>query len=201
MSSTAARIAAAIAAWAAVFLVSSCGEPPSSDAGASAESVTDQGARATVHNGDDVTFARNMAPHHEQAVEMSAMVPSRTANPELLVVARHISLDQQAEIVTFQGLLAQWGEPAVPDQGQPGGMTMSGMVDASTMNQLRSLRGPAFDDVWMRSMIEHHQGAITMAQAELAHGQSPEALHLADMIITAQQREIARMNDLLAVSQ
>ena len=53
----------------------------------------------------------------------------------------------------------------------------------------------------MTSMISHHQGAITMAQTELAHGQSSDAIELAGMIINAQQREIAQMNDLLNVRE
>lgn len=172
--------------------VSSCGGPTAVDHTAGSNS-----SQAAQHNADDVAFAVNMRPHHQQAVELSAMVPSRTTNPDLLVVAKHISMDQQAEIRTFNGLLARWGNPVAPR----GGMTMSGMVDTSTMIKLRSLRGTAFDELWMTSMIAHHQGAITMAQAELARGQSPDARHIAEMIVTAQKREISRMKDLLGVTK
>jgi uncharacterized protein (DUF305 family) len=50
-------------------------------------------------------------------------------------------------------------------------------------------------------MISHHQGAITMAQAEIAEGQNSDAIELARMIISAQQREIAQMNHLLSVTE
>jgi len=172
-------------------------------------------AQSAEHNSNDVAFATNMVPHHLQAVELSAMVPSRSTNHELLVMASHISSDQQAEVLTLQGLLAQWGQPAGGPSGHDGhgpetgamadtgtmAMAMAGMVAPETMNQLRSLRGNAFDELWINSMIDHHQGAITMAQDELAHGQSADARHLAELIITAQSREIAQMNELLGVTQ
>jgi uncharacterized protein (DUF305 family) len=47
-------------------------------------------------------------------------------------------------------------------------------------------------------MIGHHQGAVTMAQAEVARGENPDAIHMANLIITAQQREIAYMTHLLS---
>jgi len=53
----------------------------------------------------------------------------------------------------------------------------------------------------MTSMISHHQGAIAMAQNEIGQGRSPDAIKLAKMIISAQQREIAQMNHLLSVTQ
>ena len=183
--------------------VTSCSvSAPTHHHGSSA--ISSPNAQSAEHNPDDVAFAVNMMPHHQQGVELAAMVPSRTTNPELLVVAKHIAMDQQAEVLTFEGLLARWGEPADGHGGHSGhtrAMTMSGMVDPTTMNQLRSLRGAAFDELWISSMIGHHQGAITMAQNELAHGQSADAHRVAELIITAQRREIAQMNALVSVSE
>lgn len=182
--------------------VSSCGGLAPPDRSASPVDAS-QAAPDATHNADDVAFARDMMPHHQQAVEMSAMVPSRSDNPALLVVANHISSDQQAELLTLQGLLAQWGESSVPHHGHgdPAGMTISGMVDDRTLNQLRSLRGKDFDALWISAMIGHHQGAITMAKTVLARGSSAEARRLADMIITAQRREIAQMNQLMSFAE
>jgi uncharacterized protein (DUF305 family) len=159
------------------------------------------------HNAADVAFAQGMIPHHRQAVEMAAMVPSRTTNPDVRMMATHISWDQQAEILTMTGLLTQWGAPVAVDHSSMPGMpgmehgVMPGMVDDATMAQIKSLSGPPFDELWITSMIEHHQGAVTMAHTEIADGQSPDAKKLADMIITAQQREIAQMNNLVSATQ
>jgi uncharacterized protein (DUF305 family) len=75
------------------------------------------------------------------------------------------------------------------------------MVDGATLNKIQSLSGPSFDALWMTSMISHHQGAIAMAQNEIDQGRSPDAIQLAKMMISAQQREVAQMNHLMMVSE
>jgi len=104
----------------------------------------------------------------------------------------------------MKGLLAQWGVPNAPSHENPenhSGMHIAGMVDDATLNTIQSLSGPSFDALWMTSMISHHQGAIAMAQNEIDQGRSPDAIKLAKMIISAQQREIAQMKHLLSVTQ
>lgn len=200
MACSSTRILAALSLLIAVALTS-CGN---STVDAHSASTTTQLA---AHNAADVEFVRNMIPHHQQAVVLGAMVPARTANPEVRMMATHISADQQAEIWTMNGLLASWGEPVEPpDMSHHGGMEMSGMpmkgmVDQATLDKLRTLDDEAFDTLWVTSMIGHHQGAVTMAQDEIAHGESRDAVHVATMIVTAQQREIAMMNHLISASQ
>jgi uncharacterized protein (DUF305 family) len=152
---------------------------------------------SSVHNSQDVMFAQMMIPHHQQAVDMSKMVPSHTTNPTLQTVAIHIQTDQRAEISLLTDFLNRWGEPIVSHA--PMAMTMEGMVDPDTMGRLETLRGTDFDTLWITSMISHHRGAITMAEAELAHGQSPDALKAAGLMIAAQKREISYLTDLIAL--
>jgi uncharacterized protein (DUF305 family) len=191
-------------AAAVVIVLASCSGPATPErTGPTGPSATHD-SRSAEHNAADVAFAEGMIPHHRQAVDMTAMVPSRSTNPDLLVMATHISSDQQAEILTMKGLLAQWGVPDAPSHENPGnhmGMHIAGMVDGATLNKIQSLSGPSFDELWMTSMISHHQGAIAMAQNEIDRGRSPDAIKLAKMIISAQQREIAQMNHLLSVTQ
>jgi uncharacterized protein (DUF305 family) len=205
MRSTRIRVAAVLAALMTAAFLSSCsGSSSSSDQHAGHTSSTVAHAQPTDHNADDIAFAQNMIPHHEQAVEMAAMAPSHTANPDVLRLAGSIKADQQPEIDGFKALLAQWGAPVGPDSAGHaghGGMAMDGMVDQATMNKLTSLQGGEFDTLWMESMISHHQGAVTMAQAELAHGKNPDAVKMAKLIVTAQQREIDYMNHLLGQSE
>lgn len=169
--------------------------------GESGGSVDEQPAP---HNAADVAFARNMLPHHQQGVELAALVPARSTNPDLRVIAAHIAADQQAEILTLNLLLAQWHEQSHPDGGGHAGhegMPTMGMVDQNTIDELRSLDGLAFDTLWAQSMISHHQGAVQMAQEEINHGHSADAIHVAALIVEAQQREIAIMTHLISSAQ
>jgi uncharacterized protein (DUF305 family) len=194
MASASARIAALFLTAAAVL--GGCGGPSVSGQTGGTSSNSVAGTPATIHNAADVTFAQHMIPHHQQAVDMAAMVPSHTANPTMGVIAIHISTDQRAEISLLEGFLVRWGASA-----NGGTMAMDGMVDQATMNELRSLTGPSFDRLWMESMISHHRGAVTMATEELAHGMSPDALRLAQIIVTVQQREISYLTDLLSAPE
>lgn len=148
---------------------------------------------------DDVAFATNMIPHHQQAVELAALVPDRSTNAALIDLAQRISAAQQPEIETMKAFLVQWKENPQDSTDHQGhdGMHMSGMVDQATMAKLATLRGTEFDRLWLTSMIGHHQGAIEMAKAELANGQNVDAKGLAQNIIDTQQAEIDQMNKML----
>jgi uncharacterized protein (DUF305 family) len=187
-----------------VTALTSCTHPAGDSHAGKTQSSTGQTGQPAAHNAADVAFARNMLPHHQQGVLLAAMVPAHTLNPDLRVIAAHIAADQQAEIQTLNLLLAQWHERPDSEHGPAAGhagMGITGMVDQQTIDQLQSLDGAAFDTLWARSMISHHQGAVTMAQDEIAHGQSVDAVHAATLIVDAQQREIATMTHLISAPQ
>jgi uncharacterized protein (DUF305 family) len=200
-SSSAPRVVAAIVMTLAAILTSCGGSvtgAPTTQSGA-----TGNAEPPAAHAAADVAFARNMIPHHQQAVVLAAMVPAHTGNVSLRAMATQIGSDQQAEIRTLNGLLAMWDEHVGPNSAQSdgGGMVMAGMVDQATLDRLQSLDDAAFDTLWVTSMIGHHQGAIMMAQDEITHGQNADAIQVATVIITAQQREIAMMTHLISSSQ
>jgi uncharacterized protein (DUF305 family) len=154
-------------------------------------------AQALEHNAADVTFAQKMIPHHQQALDMAAMVPSRTTNHKLIILAKDIAQDQRAQIETLQGLLQQWGEPVATDHMGHDGMGVYGMVDAATMDKLSTLNDIAFDDLWLRSMISHHEGAVVMAEPEIVEGENAAAVKMAKIIVKWQQFEIGQMHAML----
>jgi uncharacterized protein (DUF305 family) len=187
-----------LAAMIAVVALSSCSSSSSHEAHSETTQETPLiTAQPAGYNADDVAFATNMIPHHKQAVEMSALVPDRTTNPQVIQLAKDISAAQQPEIDTLNVFLVQWKEN--PDSGHAGhaNMPMSGMVDEATMDKLRSLNGTEFDTLWLQSMIGHHQGAIEMAKAEIANGENVDAIAMAKNIVTTQQAEIDQMNQML----
>lgn len=198
MSARAAKGLWATLAVVAIALLSSC------STNHARHEATPSSEQASLHNAADLAFVHNMIPHHQQGVELADLVPSRTSNADLRVIAAHIGADQYAEIKTLNLLLTQWNQPSESyhdhemDHGQ---MDMPGMVDQATVDELETLRGSEFDTLWSVSMIAHHQGAVAMAEEEVAKGQSEDAIRLAQLIIEAQQREIAIMTHLISVDQ
>jgi uncharacterized protein (DUF305 family) len=136
-----------------------------------------------------------MIPHHQQAVELAALAPEHSTNQALLRLAATISAEQQPEIQAMKALLLQW--EVDPNAMGDHGAGMQGMVDDATMAKLKSLRGPEFDTLWLQAMIGHHQGAIDMAKAEIAKGQSADMTAMAKTMVTAQQAEINQMKQML----
>ncbi|WP_067892907.1 DUF305 domain-containing protein [Nocardia vaccinii] len=142
----------------------------------------------------DVTFLQMMYPHHAQAVEMSKMVPSRSQNQQLIALAAKIEAAQAPEMTKFADLLHSFGKPAPSaTMDHP----MGGVMSQGQMTALGQASGAAFDKMWLQMMIEHHKGAVTMSNTELADGSNAEVKALAQGIITAQQAEITQMQDML----
>jgi uncharacterized protein (DUF305 family) len=199
MTSLIGRFAAVVVAVAAALFLVSCSSAPS-DAPTDHQNTDEPviTGEPAGFNADDVAFATNMIPHHQQAVDLSALAPERSTDPELLELAARISAAQQPEIETLKVFLVQWKENTDTGSGHGGhGGTMQGMVDEATMTRLESLSGAEFDTLWLESMISHHQGAIEMAKAEIANGENVDAKRLAQRIIDTQQAEIGQMKQML----
>jgi uncharacterized protein (DUF305 family) len=199
---------ALMAAVVTALFLSSCTSPAGTSgdghtdhAHGSESSTADAQARSAQHDGADVAFVTGMIPHHQQAVAMSGLVPGRSTDPAVIALAEEISAAQGPEIETMKGFLAQWNvENDADHDGHDGtmeGMQMPGMVDDVTMTRLESLKGPEFDRLFLESMIGHHEGAIGMANTELADGVNADAKALATKIVSAQQAEIDHMKQML----
>ncbi|MBB4742069.1 uncharacterized protein (DUF305 family) [Actinoplanes octamycinicus] len=197
------------AALSAALAVSACGgSDSSSDSGMNhggmTPAATASAAAPATFNDADVMFASMMIPHHQQAVEMAALADGRAAGTEVKDLAGKIKAAQQPEIDTMSRWLTAWGHPmpATTASGMPGmsGMehgSMPGIMSQADMDKLTAAKGAAFDKQFLTMMISHHEGAITMAQQEVAQGSDPDAKALAQNIITAQQAEITTMKGLL----
>lgn len=126
-------------AVAIVALSSACGSSKT-DSQPAATSSTAGASAPAAFNDADVTFVNGMIPHHQQAVDLSALVPSRSQNDEVVKLAADISAEQQPEIQVMNVLLVQWSADKDVQQGHDG-MAMDGMVDQATMTKLESLQG------------------------------------------------------------
>ena len=159
------------------------------------------GATSGDHNDRDVSFATEMIPHHAQAVQMSVMAVENAANQEVKALAEDISAAQGPEIETMSSWLETWGEDVPGTGGDMDGMDgmedMPGMMSSDEMDELEAASGSAFDEMFLSMMIEHHEGAIEMAQTEQADGEYPDAIDLAETIEETQTAEIEAMKELV----
>lgn len=166
----------------------------------------------------DIGFARDMAAHHAQAVDMAERIRSRTADPRLRSLATDIVLTQQAQIGRMQGWLELWGEPLTSTappmawvdgdsdgegmdhmSGGNGEMaTMPGMAGPADLAELDSLDLPAAERRFLELMIEHHRGGVQMAESVLAAEPTDVVTTLATSIVTGQAAEIELMETMLA---
>lgn len=156
-------------------------------------------AEAADANSADVMFAQMMIPHHEQAVEMSDMLLAKSdIDPEVAALAEQIKAAQQPEIEQMEEWLDAWGAD-MPGMDDMDGMHHGdGMMSEDDMEALEAATGTEAARLFLEQMIEHHEGAIDMAQDEVDDGQNADAVALADDIIASQTEEIATMRELLA---
>ncbi|AHG91657.1 protein of unknown function DUF305 [Gemmatirosa kalamazoonensis] len=157
----------------------------------------------------DVRFMSGMIGHHAQAIYMSRMAPTHDASEAVRTLAARIINAQQDEIAIMQRWLRDREKP-VPDPlhtaGMPGmeGMhheLMPGMLTDAQLQQLDSARGPEFDRLFLRFMIQHHSGAISMVKDlfdSYGAGQDETVFKFATDVNVDQSTEVARMQRMLA---
>lgn len=154
------------------------------------------------HNDADIMFAQMMIPHHQQAVEMSEMLLAKEGIPAQAVEFAQGVIDAQGpEIDRMNAMLEAWGQQPVTDSGGMGTMDemggMSGMMSQEDMTALEEAQGTEAARLYLEQMTAHHEGAVDMARDEIADGQNPHAITLAEQIINDQEAEIAQMQQML----
>lgn len=175
---------------------------PSTEPSSAAPSAA-QTPAAGPQNDADVMFAQMMIPHHQQAVKMSELMLAKPdADPRVLTLARQIKDAQAPEITQMTGWLEGWGFKVMPmgndmDHSGQAGSGMDGMMSEKDMKELEAASGADASRMFLEGMVKHHEGAVEMAQTEISDGKNPDAIKLAEAIVTSQQQEITVMKDLL----
>lgn len=162
----------------------------------------------------DVHFMQGMIGHHAQALAMVALIPSHTTRPDLHALGERIRISQQDEIALMKQWLRDRHQDIPADMSHMDasghamhmqGMAMSdslmpGMLTPQQMTELANAKGADFDALFLKDMIQHHEGALTMVAKLLGttgSGQEPEVFRFAAEVDTDQRAEIARMSALL----
>lgn len=160
----------------------------------------------TSFTADDVRFMQDMIPHHAQATQMTAMVPGRTSRPEILQVAKRIDASQADEIAFMKKWLADRGQAAENPHAahmmhDAAHMTRMGMATPEQLAAMAASKGIAFERLFLERMINHHQGAVRMAEELLNEragaAADPVLAEFVNDVIKEQKEEIKRMTALL----
>jgi uncharacterized protein (DUF305 family) len=149
---------------------------------------------------EELMFLTHMIVHHQQALDMAALVPARSEREEFVRFARYVDGSQRSEIDQMQALLKLAAERGLeaPHHEMTGDPPMAGMLSKAQMAALAAAQGAEFERLWLEGMIYHHQGALDMGrelqQEEFTAGRQPFGLDtLVDDILVVQRMEIAKM--------
>jgi uncharacterized protein (DUF305 family) len=145
---------------------------------------------------------QGMIGHHEQAVEMVALVPSRTNRADMKKLALRIDVSQADEIKMMQHWLEVRHQevPGPHAMHMHGATLMPGMLTAEEMTRLGEAKGDEFDRLFLEGMIKHHGGALTMVKDlfdTTGAGQDVEIFSFASDVDADQRMEIDRMGSML----
>ena len=180
-------------------------------AGAITYAVADGEGTASSPTADsaDAGFARDMAVHHQQAVEMSYIVRDRTDDPEVRRLAYDIAQTQANQRGMLLGWLDLWELPKVSADppmtwmgmgdtasGEDGAL-MPGMATDAEMERLGTLDGKRAEVFYLQLMTDHHQGGVHMAQGCVRACEVGVEKRLARGMVEAQESEIALMASML----
>ncbi|GAB2671720.1 DUF305 domain-containing protein [Nocardia goodfellowii] len=159
----------------------------------------------------DIGFTQDMSAHHAQAVEMAGVALLRSTDNDVRRLAYDIMTTQQAQVGRMQGWLQLWGKPAQgidgymawmtePSTGHHGGAstaaqhtgpmsTMPGMATAEELAALRQIPVIELDTMFLRLMLRHHQGGLSMIQYAAEHAETTAVRTLAETMGGTQQNE------------
>ncbi|MGW7409035.1 DUF305 domain-containing protein [Streptomyces sp. NPDC054833] len=181
-------------------------------AGAITYAVAEDGGSGTGTPGTDSAdagFARDMAVHHQQAVEMSYIVRDRTTDEEVRRLAYDIAQTQANQRGMLLGWLDLWELPKVSAKppmtwmgmgdmasGKDGAL-MPGMATNADLKKLGTLSGKQAEIFFLQLMTDHHKGGIHMAEGCVAKCTVGVEKKLAQGMVDAQQSEIQLMADML----
>jgi uncharacterized protein (DUF305 family) len=163
---------------------------------------------AVLYTPEDLLFLRHMIVHHEQALELAALVPSRTKREDLVRFARQVDGAQRAEIDQMESLLALAAERGmtIPQHDLHTDAPMPGLLSKAQMDALGAAAGERFERLWLEGMITHHEGALTMGRAQqkrqFESRRQPYGIDvLVDEILVVQRAEITKMKTWLERSR
>ncbi|MDU0372254.1 DUF305 domain-containing protein [Hymenobacter monticola] len=141
----------------------------------------------------DHDFAHHMLEHHKGAVAMADIQLRDGKDATMRQMAEKIKADQLKEITELEAVATRLDSAPTNykpnDPADPFTSKMKASMDGMMKNMPPMVANPDMNFNMM--MTVHHQSAVDMAKAELAHGKDTKLKEMAQMMITAQEKEIA----------
>lgn len=160
-------------------------------------------ARSEQANAADRRFVRHMIPHHYQAILMSRLAPERFGDRRIRSMAERIRGEQVVEIDGMRNWQGREGLPKTrPKRAyhhmlhDPEMVEHMGMATAAEMETLRNKHGRAFDRLFLRLMIPHHNAAIRMAENVAGEGNDLFIRQFAIDMMSSQARQVHDMRQI-----
>ncbi|MDB5236338.1 MAG: hypothetical protein JWR44_3331 [Hymenobacter sp.] len=144
----------------------------------------------------DHDFAHMMMAHHQGAVEMSTLELKEGKDATLRAMAEKITADQKKEMQELESIATRLdGAPTNYKPKDPADPFTSAMK--TSMDGMMNMGQPTgnVDADYALMMVPHHQSAVDMAKAEVAHGRDTKLKEMAQGMIDAQQKEIQQFKD------
>ncbi|WP_310394918.1 DUF305 domain-containing protein [Hymenobacter sp.] len=142
----------------------------------------------------DHDFAHMILAHHQGAVAMADIQLRDGKDAAMRQLAEQIKADQQREIGQLEAAATRLDNAPTnykpTDPADPFTSKMKASMDGM-MKMPATVADP--DMNFNMLMTVHHQSAVDMAQAELAHGKDTKLKAMAQLMITAQQKEIEQL--------
>ena len=150
------------------------------------------------YNDADRDFVEMMVPHHHQAVLMAELASSRAEDDQVARFAQRIGDTQKGEIAVLQAWLEERDLPraSLTPTGEHA-EHMAGMLTQAQLDELAAARGAAFDRLFVKRMIAHHEGAVAMADRALSDGSEAINRTFAADVAATQSAEITRLREIL----
>ena len=163
-----------------------------SDIQSGVEDLQNLAEGATQFSDQDLMYAQMMIPHHEQAVEMAELAATRTTNAKVLNIANKIKSAQAPEIA----VMAAWLGSKAQELHTGHSMEMKGMLTGAEFTKLENSVDAKFDQLFVKGMIAHHEGAIEMTQSIL-ESENPIVKKFGEKVVKEQTAEIEELKKIL----
>ncbi|AUJ50243.1 DUF305 domain-containing protein [Brachyspira hyodysenteriae] len=148
----------------------------------------------------DADFLFNMIPHHKGAILSSQKLLETTKNEKLIELANNIIAEQDKEVLEFDELIKELNTKNTDYSDvdtEAIGNDMQLIMD-NMMADMSSIEITGDNDIdFIRGMIPHHQAAIDVSKKILEYTKDEKIKEIANRIITAQEKEIEDMNNMI----